>query len=461
VSAIDDTSAARVAAGAPTGRPTSYGSVAAALASVVDRAVAAARERGPSDRHLLAIGIYGPEGSGKSRLMQAVREALPAEAYLSIPVNPRTVRETDSLYGLFYDRVLDQMAPRFLGIRSRPALKAMLWISNHPWIYGLSVLFGLFPLVLMLDASLSWQMFDDVYHAWRTAQPGEEMRAVRYIMEWYPVGLLAQAAPVVAAALPIAFKLAPPLLGHISARFGVAAAAGSPGNLQALYGGLVATTKPGPRTLVFFVDGIDHCTPARVAEVVESIRCLTHAGCVVFLACDDDYVSAALGAWFKEIAARHRDGAEYGRGLLGKAVEMSLRTPRIEPTEHGAKLDETRIAGIVEETAQTFVRPLGLDARDADRLIAAIRLQLDIAGFGSEAEARRLAAAVFIEALDPAWLDAHALNREPPIGSALALHRDLAKCLEEAIGRNEAELRRIYRRLGRRPRWPTTTSTAA
>lgn len=474
---LRDFLASRVPGAADAGHPAEPGlgvdRIAAAMVRLVDGVVAEARDREEQDESLITVGIYGPWGAGKSTLMRAIRSRLPAEDYLCIAVNPWQAGETGSFYGYFRARTLDHLTSRFLGIRSRTAIRAMLWLTNHPWMYGLAALLVLLVLALMLDPSLSWKMVDDVYHAWRTAKTGEEVRAVQYIMEWYPIGMLLQAAPWVSVGVPLAVKWAPFLLRRASTKFQVVAASGTTEDLQSLYRDLVRLAKSENRTLVFFVDDLDRCTPARVAEFVESIHSLTTAGCVAFIACDDDYVSAALNAKYKEVVAQHRDGTGFGRSFLSKIVQVPFRVPMVGEAAAGAgltgavpfapaaDLDEARLGAILDEAVGAFVRPLGLNIHFLKSLVGTIKLHLDIGGFAGEAEARRLAAAVFADSVDPAWLDAHALRQEAPRDSALALYGDLAARLRQTIGDDEGELRRIYQRLGRRPRLAAKTPNPA
>ena len=467
--------------------------IAAAIVKLVDGVVAEAHDRETRDESLITVGIYGLWGSGKSTLMRAIRSALPGERYLSISVNPWKIAEKESLYDYFRDRTLDQLAPFFLGIRSRRVIRVLLWLSNHPWLWGSALLGLLFLIAILSDPAVSWKMIGDVLDAWWTAKPGEGWKAVDYIMQWYPVTTLVQALPLLAVALPLIAKFMPKLLQSINARLQLIGGTDASRNLQSLYCDLAALAKSENRTLAFFVDDLDRCTPARVAEFVESVHSLTAAGCVVFVACDDEYVSAALNAKYKEIVAQHRDGKGFGRGFLAKIVQVPFRVPMVDeagarsvvfPSRHtpvpggGAapvvatgpsptpattpaaspappevKLEEAQLSAILDETVGAFVRPLGLNIRFLKSLVGAIKLQLDIGGFASEAEARRLAAAVFADSVDPAWLDAHALRQEAPHESILALHSDLVDRLRRAIGDDEGELRRIYQRLGRRPRF--------
>jgi len=280
------------------------------------------------------------------------------------------------------------------------------------------------------------------------------VRAVRYIMEWYPVGLILHVAPWIAAGLPLAVRLAPLLLRLASSRAAIAKASAS--DPQALSRDLAAMATSVRRKLVFLIDDLDRCTPERTAELVEAVRCLAGAGCIVFVACDDRRVAATLAAACRSRIANRPDGGD----LLAEAVQLPLRLPALDREQACALLfrrqsqdaaDAPSASAIVEATVGPFVEPLGLSLRFLKTYVRTIKLQLGIGGFASEAEARRLAAAVLADMVDPAWLDAHASGLQAPSDSVLALRADLADRLRQVIGTEEAALRQIYQRLGRRP----------
>jgi hypothetical protein len=402
----------------------------------------------------VAVGLYGPSGSGRSTLLRAIWNALPADRFARISVDPVAIAATDSLYAHLRDRAMARLTARFLGIRSRVVVRSLLWISDHPWLYGLAALLALTALALVVDPSPSWQMVDDVYHAWRTAKTGEEVRAVRYIMEWYPVGLILQAAPWIAAGLPLMVRLAPLVLRLASSRIAVGKASAS--DPQTLCRDLAAMAASVRRTLVFFSADLDRCAAPRIAELVDAARRLSAAGCVVVIACDDRYIEAVLAS-IRRVAV---EGV--GRELLAEAIRLPVRIPAPDRASACALLFGERSAtdgagalpasAIAEETIGPFVEPLRLTPRFLMTFVHALKLQLAIDGAAGEVEVRRLAAAVLAEMLEPGWLEARVNGREPAKDSMLARHPELDEEIRRAIGGDEAELRHLRRRLGCRPR---------
>jgi hypothetical protein len=473
--------------------------IAIAMVKLVDSVVAGAREDESRDDSLVTIGIFGAWGAGKSTLMRTIRDHLPKERYLSVSVNPWKIADNDTLSGHFRDRTLDQLPTLIPGIRSRVITRAWLWLSNLPWVWGSLLIVVLFLSAVLIDSSTRWQVVPDLAKAWSAAKAGDGIDAIARVFDAHGVGAGASVVTILATLLWLGAKCAPLLWRGVKAKLQLAAAGESSTNLQSLYRDLAKFLRSDNRTLVFFVDDLDRCAPSRVAEFVESIHSLTAAGCIVFLACDEEYVAAALTARYKDVVAHHRDGKGFGRGFLAKIVQVPFRVPTID--EVGARsiafvsegdadspaistvfssaapshvsiihgqtrrktegLPEARLSAILDEVVGVFVRPLGLNIRFLKSLVSTVKLQLDIGGFTNEADAKRLAAAVFADTVDPIWLDAHALREPPPEDSPLTLHSGLVKRLKEAIGNDENELRGTYQRLGRRPRPTRREQTAA
>lgn len=107
---------------------------------------------------------------------------------------------------------------------------------------------------------------------------------------------------------------------------------------------------PPPVPFIFYIDDLDRCPPERVVKFIESIHSLTMAGCVIFLACDESYVSAALQAHYKKVADEHPAGGDFGRRFLGKIVQMPFRIPAVD-AKGMHELGLTRDVELARQTA--------------------------------------------------------------------------------------------------------------
>lgn len=268
----------------------------------------------------------------------------------------------------------------------------------------------------------------------------------------------------------------------------------------------------GVKPFIFFFDDLDRCSPDRVATVLESVHSLTATGCVVFLACDDEYVIAALNSHYERIASSYTNGANFGRRYLEKIVQISFRLPLVRansvfelgiatrpqqrgngdlssppsppdestktpgvpdgkqpttpddgqppttnvgapgrPVEKDLKpLDEVHLSQIVGDLLENAVEPLGLNIRQVKSIANTLKLYLGISASNTEEKARRIAAFVFADKLDPAWLDALYFGKSRKntlIGCVSLLDRRLA----EMVGTQKEEMLELYNLLGRRP----------
>ena len=97
------------------------------------------------------------------------------------------------------------------------------------------------------------------------------------------------------------------------------------------------------------------------------------------------------------------------------------------------------------------VQPLGLNVRRVKSLSNTLKLYLDIAEYEDEARARRLAAFLFADMVDPGWLDG-LYHKKPSKDGDIGQLPDLANRLEKMIDASPEELTTLYRMIGRRPR---------
>jgi hypothetical protein len=247
------------------------------------------------------------------------------------------------------------------------------------------------------------------------------------------------------------------------------------------------------KPFVVFVDDLDRCSAERVVAFVECINNLTAIGCVTFIFCDADFVAAAINSRYESIIKYHRDKNEFGRRFLEKIVQIPFRIPAVDesgifelglslpledmkreqgagassgPTQHSrARNKETRLQDsqisteslptlklrqIIGDLLREIVQPLGLNVRQVKTLSNTLKLYLDIAEYEMEDDARRLAAFVFADRVDPEWLDA-LYHGEELKDSALGQLPNLPSRLKAMIGNDQKTMLGLYRMIGRRP----------
>jgi hypothetical protein len=57
------------------------------------------------------------------------------------------------------------------------------------------------------------------------------------------------------------------------------------------------------------------------------------------LACDDEYVTAALNAHYDKVAKVYRDGKVFGRSYLEKIVQIQFRLPLLRHSKRARRPD--------------------------------------------------------------------------------------------------------------------------
>ena len=488
-----------------------FAAIAESIVDVVEEAVAgrssspmsAGSGLGPRHREWLSaadarltVGIFAPWGAGKSTLINALRSVFTARDYPVFAVNPWKWDGKQDLHDHVRATVIAQAREQ----GKVPWLVAWLKLRTFWRHYAGRIFWIVFAVVLAMV------FYHPLIALLAPVVQGQE----RPPMDEFG-GAIARAVtrdwltPTVIAALGVIAKFAgPPLAKWLDAKFfkGIPEKLGAEG-LSLVYrdiASLIYRNRQPPRPFVFFFDDLDRCSPERVAAVLESVHSLTMAGCIVFLACDDEYVTAALNAHYEKVAKVYRDGTVFGRSYLEKIVQIHFKLPLLknvdiyelglaeppaarakrlsgstesapgvapqEPAAPTAAQDESpdsapmpeerkvetdaQLQEIIGDLLGEAVEPLGLNVRQAKGISNTLKLYLRIGGCRTEGEARRLAAFVFADRLDPAWLDS-LYRGDATTNSPIGAVPDIASRLSTMIGQDRPMMLSMYRLLGRRP----------
>ena len=449
------------------------------------------------DTTLLTIGIYGPWGAGKSTLIRALQQAFTAAHYRCLTINPW---KWDGV-GDLHDFVLRSVVAQSRGF---DLFRGVL-ISARRLARRLGALaVQLVALVLGLMA-LNWAI--DTF----------ELPLHDVALEDLPGKILATPGPEALGLVgyAVVLLLAVKLMDGAGARVAglldaglfttTPAALGAQG-LATAYQDIAAyqlAFRRSPKPLVFFIDDLDRCAPDRVAEVVESIHSLTAAGCVAFIACDRDYVGAALTAKYKDLVKYHADEAHFGRRFLEKIVQISFNLPAVshddiieiglsarplplvadsqaetaaetaaetdDPPGDSGEIDDeddepaipdAKLKQLIGKVLEETVAPLGLNIRQVKSLSNTLKLYLRITDIKNERRAEQLCAFLFANLFDPTWLDRVAFGRADLDGTLIGDLPEVSRRLRDLLGAT-AELRPLYALVGRRPQNPAQPQASA
>jgi hypothetical protein len=304
--------------------------IAVELHRTIEAVRESAREGGVDPS--ITIGLFGPWGSGKSTLLGALEDRLrksgaePEGAEFDLGVGHYDIIEVNawkwdgskSLAAHMLDRVLAVMGPKLEEHAKKKGLgqgwyARFLKFTEHKIVPALPVLL----LLVFLGFAGVW-IWGAVIKPMLT-EGAEEAGGISWL---FPV-----LTAIVGALSKVFQDTLKDIFGKLFQREVVKVT--DQQKLEKTYAEIQEVSRATDRTLAFFIDDLDRCTPERVGEFVESIHNLTSAGCVTIVACDEEYVAAALNARYADIVAHHPDGNDFGRGFLEKIVQVGFRMPAL------------------------------------------------------------------------------------------------------------------------------------
>jgi tetratricopeptide (TPR) repeat protein len=422
------------------------------------------------DEPMITIGIFGPWGAGKSTLLKALRSGFerPGRDFPCILINSWKWDGKGDAHDFIRSEIRKYSRREMW--RGRRALLPTLTANARILVrrYGQIALFALLVLAVGIVVWMSTATAGPAHVAFSTG-----------------VGLT-----IVAAASGL-WNLVSPKLWDIAQKVvpSLLSEAG-PSGLASAYRDILDLC--GDKPFVVFIDDLDRCSADRVVSFVECVNNLTAIGCVTFIFCDDEFVAAAINSKYEGIIKYHRDKTDFGRRFLEKIVQIPFRIPAVDeagirelglssdgkppsveaqlppvgpnpptegqtppvvpppkPTEPDS-IPKVQLRQIIGDLLQEVVQPLGLNIRQVKTLSNTLKLYLDIAACTTERDAKRLAAFVFADRVDPEWLDAlyHGQDLKE---SALGQLPNLPTQIKAMIGTDQKAMLVLYRMIGRRP----------
>lgn len=312
----------------------------------------------------LTLSITGDWGSGKSSLMNLLREDLRSRGFRPVWFNPWHQPKEANLLAALIATIRAQALPRLAsaeGLRFRWQLawvrtrERPLWVAAMVFLAAwLVTYFGMKP--AHLTAAIEW-----LPHFAKVLKADDPKSAEDLLAQFKSfAALVAVLGPLLTAWRGLkAFGVNPGALAVSVAGSLKQADAQSrflndyARQFQEVAGAL------RPRTLAIFMDDLDRCPPERVREALEAVNYLVSSGpCFVVLGMARERVEACVGLAFKDVAqemvhlARMEDGAapvpprppddearrhrrHYARDYLKKLVNIEIPVPA--PNEGQAK----------------------------------------------------------------------------------------------------------------------------
>lgn len=299
----------------------------------------------------LTMAITGEWGSGKSSLMNLLRDDLVRHGFRSVSFNAWHHQKEEHLLASLLESIRRQAIPSLWargGIRYRMRL---LWIrGSRAWFLAFLVLFGIAlyaGLFLAAPSSLSThlahaeQAMDELAHRLGLAEDEPEDRTApaapdspspgRERAAWitWLVGLGAVAETIRRGLRSFGIRPAQ-LLVSASDSLKLSALEQQLGFRSHFSREFNDVTRAlHPRSMVILIDDLDRCRPENVSEILEAVNFLVSSGeCVIVMGLDIDRVERAIGLAFRDVATEMLDlssGAPQGGRILIAGEISSLR----------------------------------------------------------------------------------------------------------------------------------------
>lgn len=333
--------------------------------------------RNESTQPPLTMAVTGEWGSGKSSLMNLLRDDLLRHGFRPVSFNAWHHQKEEHLLASLLESIRRQAIPSLWtrgGIRYRLRL---LWIrGSRAWFLAFLVVFGIAlytGLFLAAPSSLST-------HLARAEQVLGKL--IPWLTDGEPDAGPAPAAPGLPKTGQERTALITWLLGlgavAEALRRGLRSFGMRPAQLLAFASGSSklsaleqqlgfrshfsrefsdVTRALHPRSMVILIDDLDRCRPENVSEILEAVNFLVSSGeCVIVMGLDLDRVERAVGLAFRDVATEMLDlssGSSPNRGQIvvpgeirgPQGEEGAETTPSEEPTEaEELKLHRQRFA---------------------------------------------------------------------------------------------------------------------
>jgi hypothetical protein len=279
---------------------------------------------GPAPREdelpLLSFGIYGPWGSGKSTLIKPIKLKFEERDHFVAVINPWKWDGKGDIHDFVRASVLHSATSGPLRTK-RSALNRRIWFRENRLLVFAFISVLLIVAALMLVGAVRPALLETLQTGWNWAISGAGVVAVLSAFWQFFGNGISQA-------------LGGLVFGREPETFGATALAQAYRDIATLMreARRIEGNSLGKPMIVIF-DDLDRCTPDRVAEFIESVHSLVSAGAIVFVACDEEYVAAALsvkhGGVSKYLSEERR--INFGRNFLEKIIQVPIFMPTLDP----------------------------------------------------------------------------------------------------------------------------------
>jgi len=291
----------------------------------------------------LTLAVTGPWGSGKSSLMNLLRDDLRARGFRPVWFNAWHHQKGEQLLAsLFAEMKRGGIPPlaSIAGINFR--LNLLLRRGWQRWFStSLMLLFLAALAAYALRRPEQLPSLTEVLKHFSAGAPEEGL--LRLLQQLLIPGTLALPPLLVFMRAVRAFRLNPVVLMDALAVSGKDSVLNQQPAARSRFADEFAdvTEALGDYRLVLFIDDLDRCEAAHVVEVLEAVNFLVSSGrCYVVLGMDDKWVQTCIGLAYEDIAEERAELEQdqssgpdqrrrFARGYLEKLVNIEVPVPRL------------------------------------------------------------------------------------------------------------------------------------
>jgi photosystem II stability/assembly factor-like uncharacterized protein len=311
----------------------------------------------------LTIGITGEWGSGKSSLMNLLKEDLQRYGFRPVWFNAWHHQSGENLLASLLSNIHAQGIPSWLTLAGIDFRMSLLEVRLRRFWLRLSI-----TLLALIIAFYTYDILGmNAVKLWQTLTSNGPLSLEHLGAATGLLSLIAAAVTPIVAAIRVvsAFGLRPgKLIASVATMHDDETAHLQPGaryRFAREFHDFACALEP--RTLVIFIDDLDRCRPANVIEVLEAVNFLISSGpCVVVLGMARRWVEACVGQAFQELATAGADApsdeAPRPDSTTTPPAEEANREQRQFARNYLEKLlnIEVRIPKLTEQAAETVLR---------------------------------------------------------------------------------------------------------